>query len=239
VAASGVAPDETTATLELTGRDESPDGDAAEVLDDERLRARAGSAVRHLGHALVGHHAPPERLERIASTVEALAAELDRGSVRSRPGDDMQNRVHPEPPPSGSVMESFPDRPVSGAASPWGVDLVVTREGDEVVGRCTLLAAHEGAPARSHGGVVAAIFDDLFGFVLTLERTVAFTGELALRYEQPTPLHVEIAFRARLERRERRKLYLSGDAWHGDLRLATSTATFIDVGMSVASETNS
>lgn len=209
---------------------DGPDG----LEDDERLRALAGHAVRHLGHALVGHHAPPERLERVAAVVESLATELDRGSVRSRPGDDMQNRVHPEPPPSGGIMESFPDRPVSGAASPWGVDLVVTREEDEAVGRCTLLAAHEGAPGRSHGGVVAAIFDDLFGFMLTLQRSVAFTGELALRYEKPTPLHVELTFRARLLRRERRKLYLTADSWHGPTRLATATATFIEVGTTVA-----
>ena len=131
-----MAPSELTETYQGID-DESVLGVEAEgQLDDERLRARAGHAVRHLGHALVGHHAPPERLERIADLVESLAAELDTGSARSRPGDDMQNRAHPEPPPSGHIMESFPDRPVSGAASPWGVDLVVTREGDEAVGRC-------------------------------------------------------------------------------------------------------
>jgi acyl-coenzyme A thioesterase PaaI-like protein len=197
--------------------------------DDERLRARAGTAVRHLGHALVGHHAPPELLERLAASVEGLAAELDANDVRARPGSDMQNRVLVEPPADGEVMTSYPDRPVSGAASPWGVDLTVTREGDDVVGRCTLRAAHEGAPQRSHGGVVAAIFDDLFGFALTLQREMAFTGDLYVRYEAPTPLHTEITFRARAERREGRKLFLTADAWHGDVRFASSRATFVIV----------
>jgi len=200
-----------------------------DVQDDEELRARAGSAVRHLGHALVGHHASPELLTHVAASVEQLAATLDEGGVRSRPGSDMQNVVFVEVPADGEVMTSFPDRPISGAASPWGVDLVVTHEGGDAVGRCTLKAAHEGAPGRSHGGVVAAIFDDVFGFVLTLQQTVAFTGDLYVRYEAPTPLHTELAFRARLGSRDGRKLYLEADAWSGDHRFASAKATFIQV----------
>jgi acyl-coenzyme A thioesterase PaaI-like protein len=197
--------------------------------DDEALRARAGAAVRHIGHALVGHHAVPELLARVARTVEQLAVELDANGVRSRPGPDMQNVVDVEVPADGSVITSYPDRPVSGAASPWGVDLVVTRDGDDVVGRCTLRAAHEGAPQRSHGGVVAAIFDDLYGFALSLLQERAFTGDLYVRYEAPTPLHTEIAFRASAVGREGRKLYFEADAWHGERRFASSKATFVIV----------
>lgn len=203
------------------------DADDDQALDDEALRAEAGRAVRHLGHALVGHHAMPAVLQRVVAGVDALAAALDAGGVRTRPGSDMQNRVAGPVPQSGAVITSYPDRPVSGAASPWGVDLVVTRKGDEAVGRCTLRAAHEGAPERSHGGVVAAIFDDVYGFVLAIVQEVAFTGDLYVRYEAPTPLHTELTFRARSVGREGRKLFLEADAWHGDTRFATSKATFV------------
>jgi hypothetical protein len=109
-------------------------------------RAHAGAAVRDLGHALVGHDNTPEMLEMVAHTVEAMAVDLAEGPIRSRPGRDMQNRASGPPPPDGAVFTSYPDRPISGAASPWGVDLVVRRDGDGVVGTCTLRAAHEGAP---------------------------------------------------------------------------------------------
>lgn len=201
----------------------------SDLPDDEALRALAGSAVRHLGHALVGHHAPPERLGRVAAQVEALAAELDTGGTRFRPGDDMQNETELSPVAPGDVMTSFPDRPISGAASPWGVELEVTSADDGVVGRCTLHAAHEGAPGRSHGGVVAAIFDDLFGFVLHNRRVRAFTGDLYVRYEAGTPLHVPLVFRAQLVRVEGRKLFMEAEAFHGEQRLATSKATFITI----------
>jgi acyl-coenzyme A thioesterase PaaI-like protein len=192
-------------------------------------RAHAGAAVRDLGHALVGHDNPLELLEQAARTVEALAVQLSRGPVRTRPGRDMQNLVFDDPPADGTVFASYADRPISGAASPWGVDLVVSRDGDSVIGRCTLRAAHEGAPARSHGGVTAAIFDDLFGFVLTVHQLAAFTGELTVRYVGPAPLHVPLEFRARLAGRERRKLYMAAQATSGGAVFATATATFITI----------
>lgn len=141
----------------------------------------------------------------------------------------MQNRLVEDPPADGTVFVSYPDRPVSGAASPWGVDLIVSRDGDAVVGRCTLRAAHEGAPGRSHGGVTAAIFDDLFGFVLAIHQLVAFTGELSVRYSGPAPLHVPVEFRARLVDRQRRKLFMEAEASSDGVAFATSKATFITV----------
>ena len=72
-------------------------------------------------------------------------------------------------------MTSYDERPISGRASPWGLDLDIHREGDEVVAALTLRSAHEGAPGRSHGGIVAALFDDVYGFVLTILAQPAFT----------------------------------------------------------------
>jgi acyl-coenzyme A thioesterase PaaI-like protein len=192
-------------------------------------RAHAGAAVRDIGHALVGHDNTPEMLEMVAHTVEAMAVELAQGPVRSRPGRDMQNRTSEPVPLDGATFTSYPDRPVSGAASPWGVDLVVRREGDDVIGTCTLRAAHEGAPERSHGGVTAAIFDDVFGFVLTVHQVAAFTGELTVRYLGPAPLHVPLEFRARMVGQERRKLFMEATASGPAGPFARATAIFITI----------
>ena len=194
-----------------------------------RARAHAGRAVRDLGHALVGHDNPDDVLEEVADRVDQMAVLLAGGANRARPGRDMQNRAEEAPPPDGAVIESYPDRPISGAASPWGVDLAVTRDGDDVVGRCTLRAAHEGAPARSHGGVVAAIFDDLFGFVLAVHQVAAFTGELTIRYHAPAPLHTPLEFRAHLVGRERRKLFMEAVAASGEGSFAVARTTFVEV----------
>jgi acyl-coenzyme A thioesterase PaaI-like protein len=75
----------------------------------------------------------------------------------------------------------------------------------------TLRAAHEGAPGRSHGGIVAGLFDDVFGFILGVVGQAAFTGELTIRYEKGTPLHRPLLCRGRLRERTGRKLWIEGE----------------------------
>lgn len=126
-------------------------------------------------------------------------------------------------------MSTYDERPVSGRSSPWGLDLEVRRQGDEVVAHVTFRAAHEGAPDRSHGGIVAALFDDVYGFVLALQRQPAFTGELSVRYEAPVPIGAPLECRVRMESAHGRKLYMVGELYDGDAVLARSKATFITI----------
>jgi acyl-coenzyme A thioesterase PaaI-like protein len=133
--------------------------------------------------------------------------------------------------PQGRFDHDFDDRPVSGRSSPWGLDLELHRYGDEIEARVTLRSAHEGAPNRSHGGIVAALFDDVFGYVLGVVQQPAFTGDLYIRYQAPTPLFRELACRVRLDSRVGRKLLLTGeltDVASGTV-VTTAKATFIAV----------
>ena len=180
------------------------------ALDETEERARAGRAVRDIGHALVGHDAPPELVHEVATTLEKLTARLDEGAARERPREDRAERWR-EAVADGARMVSYDERPFSGRSSPWGLDLEVHRHGNEIEAILTLRAAHEGAPGRSHGGIVAGLFDDVFGFVLDVIQEAAFTGELTIRYESPTPLYRPIACRGRLARRDGRKLYIEGE----------------------------
>ena len=196
--------------------------------DHEAARARAGASVRALGHALVGHHAPTELLDEITSTLDDLTDRLRTGERRRRDPSTF-GQVWSERPPDGAPLTSYPERPASGPASPWGLDLQVRRVGDEVEATFTLGPAHEGAPDRSHGGIVAMAFDDVLGFVLTVIGQAAYTGSLTVRYEAPTPLHVPLTMRARLDRREGRKLLMGADLWDGEQCVARATAVFIAV----------
>jgi acyl-coenzyme A thioesterase PaaI-like protein len=126
-------------------------------------------------------------------------------------------------------LSSFDERPVSGRASPWGLDVHVWREGEEIVATCTLRAAHEGAPGRSHGGIVAALFDDIFGFLLTLVVEPAFTGELSVRYEAGVPIGMPLECRVRIAERSGRKLLMTGELSSDGAVVATSKATFITI----------
>ncbi len=196
---------------------------------DDEPRRRAAAAIRRVGHALVGGEHDDATLGRLAETLDGFSAALEGGAPRSRPVADFESRMIEPPPADGGELVSYSDRPVSGASSPWGLEPVIHRRGDRAVAVVTFRAAHEGAPGRAHGGVVAAVFDDLFGFVTQVEAVMAFTGELTVRYSRPTPLHVPVEFRAWLDRREGRRLHLAAESHVGEERIGRATALFVAV----------
>ncbi len=196
-------------------------------------RAWAGKSIRDIGHALVGRQASVELIDRISTTLDELVQELNAGAQRSRPGRTEGEWA--DPPEEGVDITSYDERPVSGRGSPWGLDIRVRREGDEIVATLALRAAHEGAPGRSHGGVVAALFDDVYGFVLNIVGEAAFTGELSIRYEAGVPIGVPLECRVRMDHREGRKLYMTGELSHDGAVLVRSKATFISIPRSTFS----
>ena len=198
-------------------------------------RAVAGRALRDLGHALVGHHAPIDLVQRMTHSLDALTDELQIGPLRNRAQVRGEGEWDTEV-PDGATMTSYDERPISGRASPWGLDIHVRRDGEEAVATLTLRAAHEGAPGRSHGGIVAALFDDVYGFVLNIVGQSAFTGELSIRYEAGVPIGVPLECRVRLAERDGRKLYMTGElstTTEAQQVLAQSKATFIAIDRSV------
>ena len=121
---------------------------------------------------------------------------------------------------------------VGGNANPTSVELAVQFEGDEVIAHFVLRRAFEGAPGRAHGGIVAAAFDDVTGFVIGRLQEPAFTGELTVRYLAAVPVDQALEIRARLDGRERRKLFISAELYNGDDVVATCRATYITVELS-------
>ena len=181
----------------------------AGAVDAARVRAAAG--LRRLGHAVVGHEADAALLDRIGELSNATAATVEEGKGRSRPIESIKRRLWEDPPGDGAQMSHFPECVVSGPANPMGLAIDVRRDGDEAVADFNLGAAFEGAPRRAHGGVVAAIFDDVMGYVLVLHRTPAFTGRLTVNYRAPIPMGVDMTVRARLNERNGRKLSMTAE----------------------------
>ena len=208
---------------------------------DLPARKAAASALNRLSHALVGHRATPEVLQRIAGAAHDLAVRIEQEPVRERSLEIganprflqaiVERRSLSEVVGDGAFLDMFEDSPVSGSANPLSIGLRIRHEGDQVVGVVTLDRGWEGAPGRSHGGVVASCVDETLGGLLPVIGEMAFTGELSLRYEGPCPMGVPLEFRSWLERREGRKLHLActGTA-HGEV-FVRATATFITVDL--------
>jgi acyl-coenzyme A thioesterase PaaI-like protein len=106
-------------------------------------------------------------------------------------------------------------------------------EGEDITTQFVLRKGFEGAPGRAHGGMVAAAFDDITGWVIAQIRQPAFTGELTVRFEAPVPVDTEFVVTTRLAGRDGRKLYITAEMTaHGQL-VATCKATYITVDPSI------
>jgi acyl-coenzyme A thioesterase PaaI-like protein len=196
---------------------------------EQHPRGRAAAALRRLGHVLMRHEADEQLLLQVAAAADRVADDVAAAPPRARDTAALKRRMFDAEVPDGGRMVHFDECFVSGPWNPLGIAMQVRRDGDAAVATVSLGAAFEGAPGRSHGGIVAAIFDDVLGYLLSLHHVPAFTGELSVRYLAPTPLERPITFRAELVGREGRKLATRADAHAGGERIATATATFIAV----------
>jgi acyl-coenzyme A thioesterase PaaI-like protein len=184
-------------------------------------------------HALVAS-------EPDAATMTTIAESLATGIDLLEAAPPRASHFSPGPPADQVPAdgEAFPpssDRPVSGVGNPFSIPMTMFRDGDEVVSTVTLGAAFQGAPGRSHGGLVAAIFDDLFGSLPMLENKIAFTASLTVNYVAPSPVFQPVEFRGRINRVEGKKIFIDGEAHHDGTLVTTATALFIDATEYMAS----
>ena len=202
-------------------RGEGPDGSAA--------RAAAATAVRRLGHALMAHEVDEELLQRVAEQVDGLATEAERAGRRHRDIGEVTRRMFEEDIPDGAPVVHFDECFVSGPWNPLGVGIEVVRDGEAAVAQIVLGAAFEGGPGMAHGGIVAALFDDVLGYLLTLHGIPGFTGELRVRYLRPTPVETPLSLRGWVLERSGRRLRTAARLYAGDELVATATAVFVEI----------
>ena len=200
--------------------------DFEERAPGTNLRTEAAQVLRELGHQMTSHTIDEALLERIVEAVTRFRDEVASGEPRSRGPMD---RFHD----AGVDEENrglFPDSIVSGIDNPMGINARMIRDGEEAVLRATLRSAHQGAPGRAHGGIVAAMFDEAMGLVISMMQVMAFTGWLKVTYRAGTPLHEELEIRARMTGKEGRKISMTAEMTDaaGTL-IAEAEALFIEV----------
>lgn len=203
----------------------------------------AAAAIGRLGRALLSRSVDPALAARIATEATALAAEVEAECEIQTKAEAFtrytgHQRVEhfvatgewpPGPPDGGEVLFdvlSF----VGGQLNPFSAGAVFHRDGDEAVARLRFSRCFEGPPDRAHGGIVAAVFDEVMGSVFrVLGIASAFTGSLDVRFEAGAPLNTDVEFRARLVAHEGRKFTVEAEATGPDGRFASASAVFIEM----------
>jgi len=211
-----------------------------DTTDDPRLEAAV--ALRRLNDAFVAHDAEDDLLRGITAFADDAIEQLRNGSRRDRAAlltahfDEVFGTV--------AAVDTIPtpvnpmtDRAVGGTTNPISAEYEMEIVGEEAVVRTTLGTAYEGAPGRSHGGMVAALFDDFTAFVLPLAKTAAYTGELTVRYHRPVPIEAPLEFRSRIVSHEGRKLRVTGECTAEGQVVASTEVLFITIDFQTFGQT--
>ena len=132
--------------------------------------------------------------------------------------------------PEGALPPHFPTCFGCGPDAEAGMHLVVGLDGEEVVGEHVFTSAQSGAPSLAHGGMVSALCDDLMGYAVFVVREPGVTRRLEVDFLSPVVVGQPYAVRARIDRRDGRKLFTSCEGAAPDGTVAfRATGLFIVV----------
>jgi hypothetical protein len=196
-----------------------PSGDAALI--------ELAAAIRRISAVSVGRPIADEALLQAAGVLGGVADTLEAQA---------ENSKRPRSQPTASVEPSdlFPTSPVIGPANPvappaefWAVD------GEsgvrEIRGQVIFDYPYEGPPTCVHGGMIAALFDEMLGAANIIANHAGMTGTLTIRYRKPTPLLSPLQLEARCTGTERRKVFTWGGIFHDGELLAEADGIFISM----------
>jgi acyl-coenzyme A thioesterase PaaI-like protein len=212
------------------GDHQPPDG-----VTNEELRIEAATLLRELGHEFVGRTLSDEQLDAVRRNVRALLEEVRTAPPRVRElSRDRLEEFTLTIPTFDEIGEGqlFSDSIVAGAANPMGLAALIWRDGDVACMQVTLGKAFEGAPGRAHGGVVAALLDEVMGLMNVIHGAMAYTAQLDITYLAPTPVGEPIIARAWLAQRDNRKQFVEATLHAGDVMVASAKGLFISIDRS-------
>ena len=139
----------------------------------------------------------------------------------------------PEPDDVSPTQRQFLDRsPFMGAMNPLAPPVtmqIIESEPRSVEARVTFTAPYEGPPGHVHGGLIAAVFDEVLGFAQSLSGRPGMTGNLSINYRKPTPLNTELIFRGHITSVEGRKIFTVGTLHAGDTLCCEATGIFVSM----------
>lgn len=202
-----------------------------EPQPDPARDADALAALVHATRILVDRvrrtRAPAEELAAVREALLDCTARLDgwahdgpwsQASLDGSPGLIGRTR---------DPMTIFPYSPVIGRLNPLAPPATFHEVDGRIVGEVTLGPPWCGPPNHVHGGVVAALMDELLGVVNVINELGAMTGRLTIHYHAPTPLGVTLRLEGEHTGHEGRKVFSRGRMWHGDVLLCEADGLFV------------
>ena len=199
----------------MAAPNETSDLDPARTLAEAR---RLADELRRIINRLALVRPPAEDSAAAADAAAQFADRLEQMRERAGAWEVSESGVEPR--------DFVEHSPLSGRSNPLAPPIIVDEpgRGESVTGWVTFGAAYEGPPGHVHGGLVAAMFDELLGFA---QQTTGFTGRLTVHYRKPTPLHQRLRIKAWPDREDGRKRIIKGTCHLGETLLSEAEGLFI------------
>lgn len=116
------------------------------------------------------------------------------------------------------------------AAPPLTMKIAEREDGSKyVAGRARLSNIYEGPPRGVHGGLVAALFDEILGASMNLAPPPGVTAKLEVDYHHVTPIDEDLRLEAWITEERDRRVYAEATCHAGDTLTARARALFIRV----------
>lgn len=195
----------------------------------ERLAATAAeraaliAAARRLIHAAVTADPPATDLRDATSALEQAVATIE-AHVPSPPLPRYLAVPNVERP-----NDFFPFDPMMGFFSPLAPPVALSWEDGKLIGRARFDTPYEGPPGCVHGGIIAAVFDQILAIPNVMLGTGGPTARLALRYHKPTPLRADLVFEGWQDAAEGKRLHCRGRLLHGEIVTVEAEGTFVRI----------
>jgi acyl-coenzyme A thioesterase PaaI-like protein len=168
---------------------------------------KINAKVLHLGGSL-------EALTAAADRAEALFESLDE-VTGARAIDSYRGTFD-----LGDPNNVLPFNPATGVLNPLAPKLEMAIDGKRVVTYCEFSRCHEGGPDTAHGGMIAALYDQLLAYATMLEGKTGPTVWLKVTYLKPTPVNERLRFETAVTAVNGRKYAVAGSCYRDGVKLS-------------------
>jgi len=205
----------------MSDQDNTPEGNGL----PESITEDVGQLIYHLRCSHAPDDVLAEATQHIHQAMEALRPWLQEGegwstiSIASdTPGFAWQE---------DDLTAVMPYSPVSGKRNPIAPPIKLWKVGDEVHGEAVFSPTYAGPPDAVHGGIIAAVFDEILAMANVVSGRAGFTGTLTIKYHRKTPLDTPIELRGMNLRQDGRKQVSRGEMRVNGELLASAEGLFI------------
>lgn len=192
----------------------SSDPEFSQAQADQCVRIVEGirkinAKVLQLGGSLAALMATADRVEELLASLDEVTGARVIETYRGAFDLSDPNNV-------------LPFNPATGVLNPIAPTLEMTVDGKTLVTHCEFSRCHEGGPDSAHGGMIAALYDQLLAYATMIEGKTGPTVWLKVTYLKPTPVNERLRFETVVTAVDGRKYSVAGSCYRGDVKVSVA-----------------